>query len=49
MNFTKAAKRHEDLAAAFAKIGKAKMARLHLLRANELKTAKKIKRELRRA
>lgn len=45
MNFIKAAKRHEDLAAAFARIGKAKLARLHLLRANELKTAKRIKRE----
>lgn len=45
MNFNKAAKRHEDLATAFARIGKAKLARLHLLRANELKTAKKIKRE----
>ena len=48
MNFAKAAKRHEDLAAAFAKIGKAKMARLHLLRANELRTARKVKQECRK-
>lgn len=45
MNLAKAAKRHEDLAAAFARIGKAKLARMHLLRAEELKTAKQIKRE----
>lgn len=45
MNFIKAAKRHEDLATAFARIGKAKLARLHLLRANELRTARKVKQE----
>lgn len=45
MNFAKAVKRHEDLATAFARIGKAKMARLHLLRAGELKKAKDIKQE----
>lgn len=45
MNFAVAIKRHEDKAAIAARIGKAKLARLHLLRANELRTARKIKRE----
>lgn len=45
MTFAKAIKRHEDLAAAFARIGKAKLARMHLLRAGELRKAKEIKRE----
>lgn len=45
MNFAKAVKRHEDLANAFARIGKAKLARLHLLRAEQLRTAKQIRKE----
>lgn len=47
MNYARAIKRHEDMAAAFAKIGKAKMVRLHMLRAGELKKAKQIKQECR--
>lgn len=47
MNFRLAIKRHENLAAAFAQIGKAKLARLHLLRAGELRKTMQIKRECR--
>lgn len=47
MNIRAAIKRHEDLAAAFARIGKAKLARMHLLRAGELRKASQIKKELR--
>jgi hypothetical protein len=45
MNMARAIKRHEDLANAFAKIGKAKLARLHLLRAEQFRKAKQIRRE----
>ncbi|MGE0278434.1 MAG: hypothetical protein AB7R40_23810 [Nitrospiraceae bacterium] len=47
MNLRLAIKRHEDMANAFARIGKAKLARLHLLRAEELRKTQQIKRELR--
>lgn len=46
MNYAKAIKRHENHAAAFARIGKAKLARMHLMRAGELRKAKQIKREV---
>lgn len=45
MKLAAAIKRHENMAAAFARIGKAKLARLHLLRAGELRKASQIKRE----
>ncbi len=47
MNFTKAAKRHEEQAAAYALVGKAKRARAELLRAEQMRMAKRIKRECR--
>jgi len=49
MRFSAAIKRHEDLANTFARTGKAKLARLHLLRANELRTAKRIRKECKHA
>lgn len=45
MRFNAAIQRHEDLAAAAARIGKAKLARMHLLRAGELRKAKQIRKE----
>jgi hypothetical protein len=45
MNFRAAIKRHEDLANAFARLGKAKLSRMHLLRAEELRKAKQIRKE----
>lgn len=45
MNIPKAIKRHEEMAAAFAKIGKAKLARMHLLRAEQFKKLLELKRE----
>lgn len=47
MNLAKAAKRHEELAVFYARIGKAKTARLHVLRADQLEKAKELKRECR--
>jgi hypothetical protein len=47
MNLRLAIKRHEDLANAFARTGKAKLARMHLLRAEQLRTAKTIRKEMR--
>ena len=48
MNFAKAINRHEDKAAVAARLGKAKLSRAHKLRAEQLRTARRIKRELRR-
>lgn len=45
MNYALAIKRHEDMAAAFALIGKAKLARMHKLRAEQLRKTQQIKRE----
>lgn len=47
MNFRLAIKRHEDKAAQFARLGKAKLASRELRKANELRTARKIRKELR--
>jgi hypothetical protein len=47
MNLQQAINRHEDKAALAARLGKAKLARAHKLRAEQLRTAKQIKRELR--
>lgn len=47
MNFRLAIKRHEDMATEFARIGKAKLASRELRKANELRTARKIRQELR--
>lgn len=45
MNLTAAIRRHEDKAAQAAAIGKAKLCRAHKLRAEQLRTAKQIRRE----
>ena len=45
MNIAQAIKRHEDLAFWFARIGKAKRARMELLRVEELKKVRQLKRE----
>lgn len=45
MNLRQAIQRHEDKAALAARIGKAKLARAHKLRAEQLRVAKQIKRE----
>ncbi len=47
MNLRQAIQRHEDKAAYAARIGKAKQARAHKLRAEQLRVAKKIRKELR--
>lgn len=48
MNFTTAIRRHEDQARHYARLGKAKAARAHLLRAGQLRTAMTIKDETRK-
>jgi len=45
VNIAQAIKRHEDLAFWFARIGKAKRARMELLRVEELKKVRQLKRE----
>lgn len=45
MNLAHAIRNHEDMAALYARQGLSKRARLELLRAEQLKTARKIKRE----
>ena len=45
MNIAQAIKRHQDLAFWFARIGKAKSARLELLRIEQLKKLRELKRE----
>lgn len=45
MNFSTAIRRHEDQARHYARLGKAKAARAHLLRAGQLRMAMKIKSE----
>lgn len=47
MNYRHAIQRHEDKAASAARIGKAKLARAHKLRADQLRVTQRIKRELR--
>lgn len=47
MNLAQAIQRHEDKAAYAARIGKAKLARAHKPRAEQLRTAKRIRKELR--
>ena len=45
MNIAQAIKRHEDLAFWFARMGKAKRARAELLRVEQLKKLRELKRE----
>lgn len=45
MNIAQAIKRHEDLAFWFARMGKAKRARAELLRVEQLKKMRQLKRE----
>ncbi len=45
MNLTRAIQKHEDMAAIYARQGLSRRARLELLRAEQLKTARQIKRE----
>lgn len=45
MNLATAIRKHEDMAALYARQGLSRRARLELLRAEQLKTARKIKRE----
>jgi hypothetical protein len=45
MNIAQAIKRHEDLAFWFARIGKAKRARAELLRIEQLKKLRELKRK----
>lgn len=47
VNLSRAIKRHEDKAAIAARIGNAKLARTHKLRAEQLRTAKQIRKEVR--
>lgn len=47
MNIARAIQRHEDKAALAARIGKAKLARAHKLRAEQLRIARQIRKELR--
>lgn len=47
MNIAQAIRRHEDLAFWFARMGKAKRARAELLRVEQLKKLREIRREMR--